>query len=221
MCKDIYALMSGSLCTVECVSTDIFVYNTFNMRNRYAIEYCYRVECIYILTYWISITYYLSMTLPPQKKKALADCGTLNRHPEAVQNELFTAHGFFDPHDRAQVKYEMLRSQQVQGLNVAEACRQFGFSRESFYQIRNAFSEHGFSALLPAKPGRKGPSKLKGEVLKFTLAQHEKDPELDPTSLSALVRERYGVDVHRTTVMRALKKKRRVSVAPHRVERRR
>lgn len=161
------------------------------------------------------------MTLPPQKKKALADCGTLNRHPEAVQNELFTAHGFFDPHDRAQVKYEMLRSQQVQDLNVTEACRQFGFSRESFYQIRNAFHEHGFSALLPAKPGRKGPSKLKGEVLKFTLAEHANNPELDPTSLSALVHERYGLDVHRTTVMRALKKKRRTSEAARRVERRR
>ena len=176
---------------------------------------------MYILTFRLSVTYNLSMALLPQKKKALADCGTLNRHPETVKNERFTAHSFFDPHDRAQVKYEMLRSQQVEGLNVAEACRQFGFSRESFYQIRNAFSEYGFSALLPAKPGRKGPSKLKGEALKFALAQHEKNPELDPTSLAALVRERYGVDVHRTTVMRALKKKRRMPVAPRRVERRR
>ena len=115
----------------------------------------------------------------------------------------------------------MLRSQQAESLSVAEACRQFGFSRESFYQSRNAFSARGFSSLLPAKPGRKGPSKLKGEVLKFTVEQHEQNPELDPRSLATLIRDRYGVEVHRTTVMRALKKKRRATTSTDRVERRR
>ena len=49
-----------------------------------------------------------------QKKKALLASGTLNPHPEAVQSALFTG-GFFDPHDKAQVKYEMLRAKQVDG----------------------------------------------------------------------------------------------------------
>ena len=161
------------------------------------------------------------MALPPHKKKALAASGTLNPHPEAVANELFSTHPFFDAHDRAQVKYEMLRSQQLQSLSVSEACRQFGFSRESFYQIRATFSDQGFASLLPGKPGRKGPSKLKDEALKFALDQHELHPQLDPGSLAARVRERYGVNVHRTTVMRALKKKRRKTASVHRVERHR
>lgn len=221
MCKEMYARMSGCLRTMKWTSMDLVDKYVSISAPRYSIKCGYQVKCVYPLTYRTSATYNPSMALSPQKKKALAACGTLNRHPEAVRNELFTTHAFFDPHDRAQVKYEMLRSQHVEGLNIAEACRQFGFSRESFYQIRNAFSEQGFSALLPAKPGRKGPSKLKGEVLTFALAQHEKNPELAPTSLSALVRERYGVDVHRTTVMRALKKKRRKTALSHRVERRR
>ena len=164
----------------------------------------------------------VSMVLPPDKKKALAASGTLNPHPETVQKKLFITHpSFFDAHDRAQVKYEMLRSQQAESLSVTEACRQFGFSRESFYQSRNAFSARGFSSLLPAKPGRRGPSKLKGEVLKFTVEQHEQNPELDPGNLATLIRGRYGVEVHRTTVMRALKKKRRATASSDRVERRR
>jgi transposase len=103
----------------------------------------------------------------------------------------------------------MLRAKQVEGIAVTEACRQFGFSRESFYQIREAFEAQGFQSFLPAKRGRKGPSKLKGEALEFVLAKQQEAPNIEPGRLAQLVAERYGVEVHRTTVQRALKKKRR------------
>jgi len=145
------------------------------------------------------------------KKNALRASGTLNPQPEAVHSELFQSE-FFDPCDRAQVKYEMLRSHSVDGDPITEACRQFGFSRESFYQIQQAFSAHGLSSFLPEKRGRKGPVKLKGEALKFALEKNKDDPNLDPGRLAALIRERYGIELHRTTVMRAMKKKRRITV---------
>jgi transposase len=144
----------------------------------------------------------------PAKKKILFSSGTLNPHPEAVISELFKM-DFFDPCDRAQVKYEMLRSHSIDGDPVAEACRQFGFSRESFYQIQEAFRERGFSSFLPGKPGRKGPVKLKGEVLEFALEKKKANPEIDPAQLAALIRERFGVEIHRTTVIRGMNKKRR------------
>jgi transposase len=142
----------------------------------------------------------------PAKKKALLESGTFNPHPEAVRSELFKM-DFFDPCDRAQVKYEMLRSHEVDGDPVAEACRQFGFSRESFYQLQQAFRELGFVSFLPGKRGRKGPVKLKGEVLKFAFETKKENPEIDPAQLAALIRERFGLEIHRTTVMRAMKKK--------------
>ena len=163
--------------------------------------------CSYLLTYTCACVNDLLMTTPA-KKKALLASGTLNPHPEAVQSELFKM-DFFDPCDRAQVKYEMLRAHAVDGDPVAEACRQFGFSRESFYQIQLAFKELGFSSFLPGKRGRKGPVKLKGEVLEFALEKKKENPEIDPAQVAALIRERYGIEVHRTTVMRAMKKKRR------------
>ena len=144
----------------------------------------------------------------PAKRKALQASGTLNPHPEAVRAELFHME-FFDPYDFAQVKYEMLRAHSVEEDPVAEVCRQFGLSRESFYQIQQAFGELGFASFLPRKRGRKGPVKLKGEVLEFALAQQKQHPEIDPGRLAALIRERYGMDIHRTTVLRGLKKKRR------------
>ena len=144
------------------------------------------------------------MTIPA-KKKALLASGTLNPYPEDVRSELFKM-DFCDPLDRAQVKYEMLRAHSVDGDPVAEACRQFGFSRESFYQIQQAFIELGFISFIPGKRGRKGPVKLKGEVLEFVLDKKKEDPDIDPAQLAALIKQRYGTDIHRTTVMRGMKK---------------
>lgn len=142
----------------------------------------------------------------PAKRKALLASGTLNPHPEAVRSELFKM-DFFDPCDLVQVKYEMLRAHSVDDDAVAEVCRQFGLSRESFYQIERAFRELGFGSLLPRKRGRKGPIKLKGEVLEFALAQKKENPDIDPGGLATLIRERYGIAIHRTTVLRGMKKK--------------
>jgi transposase len=144
----------------------------------------------------------------PTKRKALLASGTLNPHPEAVRSELFQM-DFFDPYDLAQVKYEMLRAHSVDEDTVAEACRQFGLSRESFYQIQQAFRKLGFWSFLPHKRGRKGPLKLKGEILEFALAEQKENPDLDPGRLAALIRERYGIAIQRTTVLRGMKKKRR------------
>jgi len=132
--------------------------------------------------------------------------GTLNPHPEAVKSDLFKM-DFFDPYDRAQVKYEMLRAHSVDSDPVAEVCRIFGFSRESFYQIQQAFGELGFSSFLPGKRGRKGPIKLKGEVLQFALEKKKENADLTPGQLADLIKERYGLEIHRTTVVRGMKKK--------------
>jgi transposase len=161
--------------------------------------------CIKYLTY--DLDYIIgSFMITPAKRKALLASGTLNPHPEAVRSELFHA-DFFDPYDFAQVKYEMLRAHSVDEDAVAEVCRQFGLSRESFYQIQQAFQELGFSSFLARKRGRKGPVKLKGEVLEFALAQKKENPTIDPRHLATLIQERYGIAIHRTTVLRGLKKK--------------
>ena len=161
--------------------------------------------CIKCLTYDLGCIIG-SFMITPAKRKALLASGTLNPHPEVVRSELFHT-DFFDPYDFAQVKYEMLRAHSVDEDAVAEVCRQFGLSRESFYQIQQAFQELGFGSFLPRKRGRKGPVKLTGEVLKFTLAQKKENPAIAPGHLAALIQERYGIAIHRTTVLRGLKKK--------------
>ena len=208
MCQLNDARMSGYMRTIRVSSRGPLLFLFANMDYLaiiLVIGVISVIECINILTYYEACVIGLFMTIS-DKKKALLASGTLNPHPEAVRSQLFKM-DFFDPCDRAQVKYEMLRSHAVDGDPVAEACRQFGFSRQSFYQIQRAFSESGFSSFLPGKPGRKGPVKLKGEVLAFALEKQKENPDIDPAQLAALIQERFGIEIHRTTVMRGMKKK--------------
>jgi hypothetical protein len=43
--------------------------------------------------------------------------------------------------------------------------------------------------------------------LEFALEQKKDHPEIDPGRLAFLIGERFGVQIHRTTVMRGMKKK--------------
>jgi transposase len=170
-----------------------------------------RIDYVCVCCYYLTLVKGCiigSFMTTPAKRKALLASGTLNPHPEAVRSELFQM-DFFDPYDLAQVKYEMLRAHSVDDDPVAEVCRRFGLSRESFYQIQRAFLELGFGSFLPRKRGRKGPVKLKGEVLEFAFAKQKENPDLDPGRLAALIQERFSIPIHRTTVLRGMKKKRR------------
>lgn len=202
-----YAHMSGYMCTELMAQMPLALKYRCAEQGRLMVSAVLTMDlCVYHLTYSGGHVIGLLMT-SPAKKKALLASGTLNPHPQDVRSQLFKM-DFFDPWDRAQVKYEMLRAHSVDGDPVAEACRQFGFSRESFYQIQQAFSELGFISFLPVKRGRKGPVKLKGVVLEFALEKKKENPDMDPAELAALIKQRYGTEIHRTTVMRGMKKKR-------------
>ncbi len=132
------------------------------------------------------------------KRTALVRSGTLHPRPERVDDELFRENPFFDPHDRLQVKYEMLRRVRVDGLSVSAAASACGLSRPTYYQARDAFEQGGLAGMLPAKKGPKRAHKLTPDVLAF-VAQR---PELKPAQLAAEIAERFGVEVHPKSVAR-------------------
>lgn len=55
------------------------------------------------------------MPKPHPKRRFLEDVGALHLHPERVRATVFDTHRFFDPLDKVQVKYEMLRAHEVDG----------------------------------------------------------------------------------------------------------
>ncbi|MHC4064167.1 MAG: helix-turn-helix domain-containing protein [Planctomycetota bacterium] len=146
------------------------------------------------------------------KRKALQEQGTLHHRPEAVTDALFRTHGFFDPCDLVQVKYEMLRRVRVEGQSVTHAAAAFGLSRLSFYQAQAAFERAGVAGLLPKKRGPHGPHKLTDEVMHFVRRARLEDPSRRGRDLARLVGERFRLQIHPRTIERALaqrEKKRR------------
>jgi transposase len=141
------------------------------------------------------------------KDAALAASRTLNSDPQKVTDPAFTAGGFFDPADLLQVKYEMVRQVEVEGVPVSAAARTFGFARQSAYNARAALAAGGLAALIPGKPGPKGGHKLTRPVLDHLQALLEQDPRLTFAELAAQAAQRFGVQVHPRSVRRALERR--------------
>jgi transposase len=130
---------------------------------------------------------------------ALTKAGLLHANPDAVRAALFTNGGdFFLPADKVQVKYEMLRAHLVDGAAVTEAAATHGYSRAAFYLVLASFSESGMPGLLDEARGRKGPVKLRPEIVSFIRASAAGTGELVEQ-----VAEEFGVRLHRRTIERA------------------
>jgi len=144
----------------------------------------------------------------PHKRQALQDRRTLHPAPETVTAELFLKHPeFFDPEDKLQVRYELMRATGRGEMTVTEACRVFGISRQTFYILQRAFSARGVAGLMDAKRGRKGPIKATGEVVKFVRKAKLESPRLSGADLAVMVEERFGIKLHRRTLERLLQPK--------------
>lgn len=145
------------------------------------------------------------------KTAALRASGTLHPHPEAVGDEAFSGHEFFDRRDRVQVKYEMLRSHRVAGRPVTEVADSFGVSRQAFYTAERGFQAQGIAGILPRPRGPKRAHKCTDEVLDFVEQWSCEARDSQETAAQAVAR-RFGVWIHPRSLDRALvrrKKKRR------------
>ncbi|MCU0612809.1 MAG: helix-turn-helix domain-containing protein [Candidatus Eisenbacteria bacterium] len=143
------------------------------------------------------------------KRAALRKCGALNPSPEAVVDPLFQESDFFDAEDLVQVKYEMLRRVRADHTTVSQTARAFGFSRPSFYQSQAAFKAHGLTGLVPRKRGPRQGHKVTPAVVAYLTEVLERDGPTDSLALAGLLRQQFGLSVHRRTIERALARKKK------------
>ncbi len=148
------------------------------------------------------------------KIDSLKKYGALNPHPQKVREKMFSESGvvFFDSRDLVQVKYEMLRAVEKENLSVRQASDAFGFSRPAFYQAQSQFKQEGVIGLAKKRPGPKSAHKLTDEILTFIEEQVEEGKPLRARTLSPLIKEKFGKDVHPRSIERAMarrKKKRK------------
>jgi transposase len=137
------------------------------------------------------------------RREALRQARLLNSKPDKVRAPLFR-HPFFNRDDKLQVKYEMLRSHEVDDQPIAQAAAMFGYSRQGFYQIQDAFQEEGMAGLLEKKRGRKGPDKVTPEVVAYLLASKQADPNLTGAELAERLSRERGIKLHRRSVEKVL-----------------
>ena len=141
------------------------------------------------------------------KEIALKREGALNAHPETVSDPLFKENAFFDPRDLVQVRYEMLRRQRVDELSVVAVAEAFGVSRPTFYQVQSEFAKAGLLGLLPKHRGPKHAHKLSEQVVDHILEAKRAQPELTTEECLHIIKERFGITVHRRSLERALGRK--------------
>ena len=130
--------------------------------------------------------------------RALTEAGLLHPNPDAVLAPLFAGSGFFLASDKVQVKYEMLRTRLVEGVPVAEAAAAHGYSRAAFDLVAAAFAQSGIAGLIDERRGRRGPVKLRPEIVDFIRAEEHGSG----AQIAEQVAERFGVLLHRRTVER-------------------
>jgi transposase len=144
------------------------------------------------------------------KHETLRQSGTFNAAAEAVRDQQFLSHEFFDPHDLVQVKYEMLRRVRVDDVSVSQAARDFGFSRTAFYQALALLEQQGLPGLIPRRPGPKRAHKLNDAVLEFIEQQQQgSDEVLRPEALAEMIFTEFAFSVHPRSIERALAKRRK------------
>lgn len=131
----------------------------------------------------------------------------MNPAPEKVGDPKFIEGEFFDPRDMVQVKYEMLRRVSADHLSIADATKEYGVSRPTYYQAKVSFNAFGLAGLVPKKRGPRGPHKLQGKVLEFVQEQCRPGEPIRARELAERVRESFGIDVHPRTIERAISKK--------------
>jgi transposase len=133
----------------------------------------------------------------------------LHPRPEQVSDPLFAEQEFFDPRDAVQVKYEMLRRVRVDGIPIARAAEDCGFSRPTFYQAQMAFDRAGLPGLLPAKRGPRRAHKLSSTVMEYVAKLLTDDPEVAAAELAEQLRDRFDLVVHPRSIERALARRER------------
>src|SRR5215469_6428895 len=152
--------------------------------------------------------------MPPRrpddpKAAALRAAGALHPRPKSVRDEAFAGeHEFFDPRDRVQVKYEMLRRHRVEGRPVSHVAEAFGVSRQAFYVADRAFQQQGIPGLLPRPRGPRRNHKCTEDVLDF-VERWQAGEDVHRETLTQAVGRRFGITVHPRSLDRALARRKK------------
>jgi len=141
------------------------------------------------------------------KKDILMENGTFNKNYKNVKAAKFINDQFYDPMDIAQVKYEMLKEVEQNGITITDAADNYGFSRTAYYNIKDAFSSQGIKGLIPEKSGPKSPHKLTQTYQERIDEWVAGNPGISSNDIAALINQDGTIQINKRTVERYRAKK--------------
>ncbi len=138
------------------------------------------------------------------KKDILRKVGALNKYPEKITNPLFLEYDFFDSFDNVQIKYEMLRANQIDRQKVAHVCKQFNYSREAFYVILRRFKQRGFAGLLEAPRQKKSTIMANHDMIKTIIRRKFEEPDISGAQLTNEINAIYHTEYKKRSIEKAI-----------------
>lgn len=101
----------------------------------------------------------------------------------------------------------MLKDAAEGSRGIEQVADDFGFSRASFYKIKDAFDRKGLSAFVPEKTGPKRPHKLTEPYKDYIERYISEKPKASSNEIAISLRKDMGVDINKRTVERYRSKK--------------
>jgi len=100
-------------------------------------------------------------------------------------------------------KLAMLIEGDCEGLGPAAAAKKYQFSRQRYFQLRTAFTEHGALALLSQKRGPKHQYRRTDEVIRQVIRHRFLDPEASAAVIAQKLRQ-CGLNISTRSVERVI-----------------
>lgn len=94
-----------------------------------------------------------------------------------------------DPDDEVTHKLAMLIAGECEGLGPLRAARKFGFSKQRYFQLRQAFRERGAVALQSQRRGPKTHYRRTDEVVRQVIRHRFLDPEASASVIGQKLRQ--------------------------------
>jgi hypothetical protein len=86
----------------------------------------------------------------------------------------------------------MLFTGECEGLGATQAAKQFQFSRQRYYQLRQLYLQHGALGLAPETPGPKTDYRRTEQIIRLVIRSRF----LDPDASAEVIAQKLRQDLH-------------------------
>ncbi len=131
------------------------------------------------------------------------DAGMMRMEDDGVLLEGAKGHLPVRADDEITLKLAMLFEGECEGLGPSAAARKFGYSKQRYFQLRNAFTQDGAIALKSAKRGPKQNYRRTKQVVRQVIRHLFLDPDASAEVVAQKLNQR-GWEISKRSVQRII-----------------